>query len=174
MQVIHFYLNSYKTPACKVICTEIVTQDLLHRSSANFQVIKLYLNSCKIRLLQFFYFSLAAGTARRWLTKRYPLRHLGHSNVWQLATFGSCLSLRNPLRRSCVSDWQACGVVKCETSLPAATVCGDRAFRTPKHVVECEFLLGTGSPLQRSRRSDIQTCGKMQIWWDPAQPLRTK
>ena len=42
------------------------------------------------------------------------------------------------------------------------------------HVVECEFLLGTGSPLQRSRRSDIQTCGKMQIWWDPAQPLRTK
>ena len=54
------------------------------------------------------------------------------------------------------------------------TVCGDRAFRTPNHVVECEFLLGTGSPLQRSRRSDIQTCGKMQIWWDPAQPLRTK
>ena len=45
-----------------------------------------------------------------------------------------------------MSDWQACGVVKCETSLPAATVCGDRAFRTPKHVVECEFLLDTGSP----------------------------
>ena len=57
---------------------------------------------------------------------------------------------------------------------PAATVCGDRASQTPKHVVECEFLLGTGNPLQRSRRSDIQTCGKMQIWWDPAQPLRTK
>ena len=50
-----------------------------------------------------------------------------------------------------MSDGQACGVVKCETSLPAATVCGDRAFRTPKHVVECEFLLGTGSLLQRSR-----------------------
>ena len=55
-----------------------------------------------------------------------------------------------------------------------ATGCGDRAFRTPNHVVECEFLLGTGNPLQRSRRSDIQTCGKMQIWWGPAQPLRTK
>jgi len=53
LQVIHFYLNSYKTPACKVIRTEIVTQELLHRSSANFQVIKLYLNFCKIRLLQF-------------------------------------------------------------------------------------------------------------------------
>ena len=60
------------------------------------------------------------------------------------------------------SGGQTCGVVKCETSLPAATVCGDRAFRTPKHVVECEFLLGTGNPPQRSRRSDIQTCGK--IW----------
>ena len=54
-----------------------------------------------------------------------------------------------------MSDGQTCGVVKCETSLPAAAVCGDRAFRTPKHVVECEFLLGTGNPLQRSRRSDI-------------------
>ena len=85
-----------------------------------------------------------------------------------------CLSLGNPLRRSCVSDGQACGVVNCETSLPAATVCGDRAFRTHKHVVECEFLLGTGSPVQRSRRSDIQTCGKMQIWCDPVQPLRTE
>ena len=54
----------------------------------------------------------------------------------------TCLSLGNPLRRSRVSDGQTCFVVKCETSLPAATVCGDRAFRTPKHMVECEFLLG--------------------------------
>ena len=53
----------------------------------------------------------------------------------RVAKCGSYLSLGNPLRRSCVSDGQACGVVKCETSLPAATVCGDRAFRTPKHVV---------------------------------------
>ena len=85
LQVIHFYLNSYKTPACKVICTEIVTQELLHRSSANFQGIKLYVNPCKIRLLQFFCFSLAAATARRWLTKRYPLRRVGHPNVWRNA-----------------------------------------------------------------------------------------
>ena len=69
-----------------------------------------------------------------------------------------------------MSDGQTCGVVKCETSLPAATVCGDRAFRTPKHVVECEVLLGTGNPPQRSRRSDTQTRDKMQIWWGPAQP----
>ena len=92
----------------------------------------------------------------------------------RVAKCGSCLSLGNPLRRSCVSDGQTCGVVKCETSLPAATVCRDRAFRTPKHVVECEFLLGTGNPLQRWCRSDIQTCGTMQICCDPAQPLRTK
>jgi len=48
-----------------------------------------------------------------------------------------------------VSDGQTCGVVKCKTSLPAATVCGDRAFRTPKRVVECEFLLGTGNQIPR-------------------------
>ena len=108
LQVIHFYLNSYKTPdSCKVICTEVVTQELLHRSSANFQVIKLYLNSCKIRLLRFFYFSLAAGTARRWLTKRYPLRRVGHPNVCRNA-----------------------GLV-----CPWATLCGDRACRMGKHVV---------------------------------------
>ena len=74
---------------------------------------------------------------------------------------GSCLSLGKPLRRSEGLDAQTCGViVKCETSLPAATVCG--LFEMPKHVVECEFLLGTGNPLQISRRSDIQTGGKMQ------------
>ena len=132
LQVIHFYLNSYKTPACKVICTEIVTQELLHRSSADFQVIKLYLNSCKIRLLQFFYFSLAAGTARRWLTKRYPLRHVGHPNLWRNAglfvlgqpsaeivrvgwasmwcgELWNFFARSNRLRRSCVSNAQACG-----------------------------------------------------------------
>ena len=88
-------------------CTEIVTQELLHRGSANFQVIKLYLNSCKIRLLQFFYFSLVAGTARRWLTNRYPLRRVGHPNVWRNA-----------------------GLV-----CPWATLCGDGACRMGKHVV---------------------------------------
>ena len=59
-----------------------------------------------------------------------------------------------------MSDGQTCGVGKGETSLPAATVCGDPAFQRPKHVVECGFLLGTGNPLQRSRWPDIQTCGK--------------
>ena len=119
--------------------------------------------------------SSVSGTARRWLTKRYPLRRVDAVRTPKcVAKCGSCLSLGNPLRRSRVPDGQTCGVVKCETSLPAATVCRDRAFRKPKHVVECECLLGTGNPLQRSRRLDIQICGKMQIWWGPAQPLRTK
>ena len=135
------------TPAGKVICTEIVTQELLHRGSANFQVIKLYLDSCKIRLLQFFYFSLAAGTARRWLSKRYPLRRVGHPNVWRNA-----------------------GLV-----CPWATLCGDGACRMGKHVVWWHAkLLSRSNCLRRSCVSNAQTCGKMQIWWGPAQPLRTK
>ena len=95
--------TSYWTPTklLQVICTEIVTQELLHRSSANFQVVKLYLNPCKIRLLQFSYFSLAAGTARRWLTKCYPLRRVGHMRIF--------FARSNHLRRSCVSDAQTCG-----------------------------------------------------------------
>ena len=51
--------------------------------------------------------------------------------------------------------------VKCESSLPPATVCGDRV-----DAQTCggkQFFLGTGNPLQRSRRSGIQTCGKRQI-----------
>ena len=157
--------------SARSFCTEIVTQELLHRGSANFQVIKLYLNSCKIRLLQFFYF---CGGRDSQAVAYESLPSAACRTPKRVAKCGSCLSLGNPLRRWRVSDGQTCGVVKCETSLPAAAVCGDRAFRTPKHVVECEFLLGTGNPLQRSRRSDIQTCGKMQIWWGPAQPLRTK
>ena len=108
-------------------------------------MVKLYLNSCKIRLLQFFYFSLAAGTARRWLTNRYPLRRVGHPNVWRNAGL--------------VCPWATlCGDRACRMgkhvvwgkASPAATVCGDRAFQTPKNVVECEFLLGTGN-LYRDR-----------------------
>ena len=132
LQVIHFYLNSYKTPACKVICTEIVTQELLHRSSADFQVIKLYLNSCKIRLLQFFYFSLAAGTARRWLMNvtlctlsdtqtcgemrvlfvlgqpSAEIVRVGWANMW-CGEMRNFFARSNRLRRSCVSNAQTCG-----------------------------------------------------------------
>ena len=50
---------------------------------------------------------LAAATARRWLTIRYPLRRVGHPNVWRNA-----------------------GLV-----CPWATLCGDRACRMDKHVV---------------------------------------
>ena len=126
--MIHFYLNSYKTPACTVICTEIVTQEWLHRSSANFQVIKLYLNSCKIRLLQFFYFSLAGGGLRNVTLcgmsdtqTRGEMRVLfvlgqpsaeivrvGWANMW-CGEMRNFFARSNRLRRSCVSNAQACG-----------------------------------------------------------------
>ena len=173
MQVIHFYLNSYKTPACKVICTEIVTQELLHRSSANFQVIKLYLNSCKIRLLQFFYFSLAARTARRWLTKRYPLRRVGHP-VWRNA------GLVCPWATLCGDRARRMGKhvvceMKCETVCgdrafrkpnmwwnvnffwARATLCRDRAGRTPKHVAKCKFGGARRSPFARNEGQPSKT-----------------
>ena len=149
---------------------KIVTQELLHRSSASrwsnciWTPAKSGFSSSSIFLCGRDSHAVAYDT----------LPPAACQTPKRVAKCGSCLSLGNPLRRSCVSDGQTCGVVKCEISLPAATVCGDRVFRTPKHVVECEFLLGTGNPLQRSRRSDIQTCGRMQIWWDRAQPLRTK
>ena len=117
--------------------------ELLHSCSANFQVIKLYLNSCKIRLLQFFYFSLAAGTARRWLTKRYPPRRVGHPNVWRNA-----------------------GLV-----CPWATLCGDRACRMGKHVVWWNAeLLCPRSRLRRSCVSNAQACGGMWISFGHGQP----
>ena len=107
-------------------------QKWLHRSSANFQVIKLYLNSCKIRLLQFFYFSLAAGTARRWLMNvtlctlsdtqtcgemrvlfvlgqpSAEIVRVGWANMW-CGEMRNFFARSNRLRRSCVSNAQACG-----------------------------------------------------------------
>ena len=119
--------------------------------------------------------SLAAATARRWLTKRYPLRRVGHPNVWRNAGL-VCPWATLCGDRACrmgkhVVWWNA--KLLCPQQ-PSAEIVRFEHFRTPKHVVECEFILGTGNPLQRSRRSDIQTRGKMQIWWGPAQPLRTK
>ena len=160
MQVIHFYLNSYKTPA------RSFAQKLLHRicyrRSANFQVIKLYLNSCKNQTSTVLLF-LSGGRDSQAVAYE-PLPSAACRTPKRVPKCGSCLSLGNPLWRSRMSDGQTCGVGIGETFLPAATVCGDPAFQKPKHVVESEFLLGTGNPLQRSRRSDIQTCGKMQIW----------
>ena len=157
LQVIHFYLNSYKTPACKVICTEIVTQELLHRSSADFQVIKLYLNSCKIRLLQFFYFSLAAGTARRWLTKRYPLRHVGHPNLWRNA---GLFVLGQPsaeiVRFERTSMWWNVNFFWARAAL-----CRDRAGRTSKHAAKCKFGATRCSPFARNEGQPSKTGVKL-------------
>ena len=170
LQVIHFYLNSYTAPA------RSFAQKLLHRIcytgvqlTAGDQTESELLQNQTSPVLLF----LSGGRDSQAVAYE-TLPSAACRTPKRVAKCGSCLSLGNPLRRSCVSDGQTCGVVKCKTSLPAATVCGDRAFRTRKHVMECEFLLGTGNPLQRSRRSDIQTCGRMQVWWDPAQPLRTK
>ena len=150
--MIHFYLNSYKTPA------RSFAQKLLHRicyrRSANFQVIKLYLTSCKIRLLQFFYFSLAAGTARRWLTNRYPLRRVGHPNVWQNAGLvcpwatlcgehvvwgkAKLLCPQQPsaeiLRFRGPNMWW-----NVDFFWARATLCRDRAGRTSKHVAKMQI-----------------------------------
>ena len=114
-------------------------QKLLHRSCYTGVQLTSRWSNCIwtpaiIRLLQFLYFSLAAGTARRWLTKRYPLRRVRHPNVWQnagpvLFVLGQpsaeivrvgwanmrCGEMRNffarsnRLRRSCVSNAQTCG-----------------------------------------------------------------
>ena len=78
----------------------------------------------------------------------------------RVAKCGSCLSLGNPLRRWRVPDGQICGVVKCETSFPAATICGDRAFRTPKHVAKCKFGEARRSPFARNEGQQSKICVK--------------
>ena len=131
LQVIHFYLNSYTTPACKVTCTEIVTQELLHRRSANFQVIKLYLNACKIRLLQFFYLA-------------YPLQRVGHP-VWRNAGLvcpwatlcgdRACRMGKHVVCFERPSMWWNVNFFRAR-----ATLWRDRAGRTSKHVVKCNLV----------------------------------
>ena len=113
LQVIHFYLNSYKSPACKVICTEIVAQELLHRSSANFQW-----SNCM------------------WTPAKSDFSSSSIS-LWRQRQPGG--GLRN-VTLCGVSDTQTCGEMRVLFVLgPAATVCGDRdrAGRTSKHVAKC-------------------------------------
>ena len=151
MQVIHFYLNSYKTLACKVICTEIVTQELLHRSSANFQVIKLYLNACKIRLLQSFNFSLRQGQPGGGLRN---VTLCGVSDTQACGEMRVLFVLGQPSAEIVRVGWASmwCGEMR---NFFARSNCLRRSCASNAQAVECEFLLGTGSPLQRSRRSDI-------------------
>ena len=164
--MIHFYLNSYNTPACKVICAEIVTQDLPHRSSANFKVIKLYLNPCKIRLLEFFYSLWRQGQPGGGLRNVTPLRRVGHPNVYSEMRVLFVLGIPSAeiVRVGWANMW--CGEMR-------------KFFARSNRLQIVRFerpsmWWNVYNPLQRSRRSGIQTCGKMQIWWDPAQPLRTK
>ena len=180
MQVIHFYLNSYKTPVCKVICTEIVTQELLHKSSGDQIVSELLQNQTSPVPL------FLSGGRDSQAVAYETLPSAACRAPKRVAKCGSCLSLGNPLRRSRVSDGQTCGVVKCETSLPAATVCGDRAFRTPKqlwwnvnffwaratpcrhragrtskHVAECKFGEARRSPFARNEGQPSKTGAKL-------------
>ena len=130
--------------------------------SANFQVIKLYLNSCKIRLLQFFYFILFLSGGRDSQAVAYKtLPSAACRTPKRVAKYRSCLSLGNPLYgdRACRMGKHV--VVKCETSLPAATVCGDRAFRTPKHVGHGQpsaEIAQVGHPNMRQNAHLVRPC----------------
>ena len=167
-------------------CTEIVTQELLHRGSANFQVIKLYLNSCKIRLLQFFYFSLVAGTARQWLTNRYPLRRVGHPNVWRNAGLvcpwatlcgdGACRMGKHVVwwnAKLLCPQQPSAEIVRFERPnmwwkvnffWARATLFRDRAGRTSKHVAKCKFGEARHSPFARNEGQPSKTDVKLWFW----------
>ena len=122
-------------------------------------MIKLYLNSCKIRLLQFFYFSLVAGTARRWLTNRYPLRRVGHPNERRSGEMRVLFVLRQPSAEMARVGWANMWCGEMRNFFARSSHLRDRAFRTPKHVAECEFLLGTGQP-----SSEIVQVGHPNMW----------
>ena len=133
LQVIHFYLNSYKSPACKVICTEIVAQELLHRSSANFQW-----SNCM------------------WTPAKSDFSSSSIS-LWRQRQPGG--GLRN-VTLCGVSDTQTCGEMRVLFVLgPAATVCGDRdrAGRTSKHVAKCKFGRARRSPFARNEGQPSKT-----------------
>ena len=147
--MIHFYLNSYKTPACKVICTEIVSQELLiHRSSANFQVVKLYLNSCKIRLLQFFYFSLCGVSDTQTCGEMRVLFVLGQPSAEIARRMDKHVVWWNA-KLLCPQQPSA-EIVRFERPnmwwnvnffWARATLCRDRAGQTSKHVAKYEGCL---------------------------------
>ena len=124
------------------MCTENVIQELLHRSSAN-----PWQNPTS-------HFLLFLSGGRDSQAVAYEMRPSAACRTPKsVAKCGFCLSSGNPVRRSRVSDGQTCVVVKCKSSLPPATVCGDRACRTPKHVVESwnAYFFWTRTTLCRDR-----------------------
>ena len=139
MQVVHLYVNSYRTPACKIIWTWIVSQGLLHRSSANFRVIKLYLNHRNILRLHSFYFFLAGGEATR--------------SLCRVSDTKTCGDMRFLL----VLGWNLCGKSACQ-------VCGNLVFWRAKDVVEWKFIFGTGkSSTDRASRTS-KYVAKWKLW----------
>ena len=174
--MIHFYLNSYKIPACKVICTEIVSQELLtHRSSANFQVVKLYLNSCKIRLLQFFYFSLCGvsdtqtcGEMRVLFVLGQPsaeIARVGWTNMW-CGEMRNFFARSNRLRRSCVSNAQTCGGmwISFGHGQPSAEIAQVRHPNMWQNMAKCKFGEARRSPFARNEGQPSKTGAKLWFW----------
>ena len=129
-------------------CTEIVTQELLHRGSANFQVIKLYLNSCKIRLLRLFYFSPAIS-----------LRRHGQPGG----------GLRN-VTLCGVSDTQTCGEMRVLFVLGQPSAEMARVGWANMWCGEMRNFFARSSRLRRSCVSNAQTCGGMWISFGHGQP----
>ena len=147
-------------------CTEIVTQELLHRGSANFQVIKLHLNSCKIRLLQFFYFSLPGGGLRIvTLCGVSDTRTCGEMRVLFVATLcgdGACRMGKHVVwwnAKLLCPQQPSAEIVRFERPnmwwnvnffWARATLFRDRAGRTSKHVAKCKFGEARHSPFARN------------------------
>ena len=126
------------------------------------------------------------GTARRWLTKRYHLRRVGHPNVWRNAGL-ACPWATLCGDRACrmgkhVVWWNAkllcpqqpsAEIVRFER--PSmwwnvnffwawATLCRDRASRTSKHVAKCKFGGTRRSPFARNEGQPSKTGLKLWLW----------
>ena len=119
LQVIHFYLNSYKTPA------RSFAQKLLHRScSTGVQVTSRWSNCIWTPANQTSPVLLFLSGGRDSQPVAYEtLPSAACRTPKRVAKCGSCLYLGNLLRRSRVSDGPTCGVVKCETSLRLRRSC---------------------------------------------------
>ena len=181
LQVIHFYLNSYKTPACTVICTEIVTQEFSKLPGD--QIVSELLRNQTSPVLLF----LSSGRDSQAVAYE-TLPSAACRTPKHVAKCGSCLSLGNPLRRSCMSEgehvvwWNAKLLCPQQSSAEIvrferpsmwwnvnffwarAILCRDRAGRTSKHVAKCKFGGTRRSPFARNQSQPSKTGVKLWFW----------
>ena len=73
-----------------------------------------------------------------------------------------------------VSDTQTCGEMRVLFVLGQPSAEMARAGWANMWRGEMRNFFSRSNHLRRSCVSNAETCGKMQIWWGPAQPLRTK